>query len=98
MTISEGLTWQKTMKERLTHLSKMTGENAHRNRTFYGEKDVIKDPVYSVVKLDALVLRLQRAIQVLDDKIKATNQKTEIENYVPDFDVLGEIEAAAAPR
>lgn len=97
MTISEGLRTLKTLKDRHKELTTLRDGNAHRNRNYYGSdagREVVKEPVYDVVKLDALITRIARAMDNLDNAIKAANAATEI-NFVYDDSVLGQVEATA---
>jgi hypothetical protein len=57
-TLSEGLAWLKTLKKRHDELIALRNENAHRGRRFYGataDKDLVRNPIYSVKSLDEVV-------------------------------------------
>lgn len=97
MTINEGLRWQATLKARHKELVNLRDENARRERRFYGSdagREVVKEPVYDVVKLDGLITRIARAIDKLDEAIKSANAVTPIA-FEYDESVLGQVEATA---
>ena len=82
MTISEGLTWLKTLQERHTELVGLRNDNGYNRITFRGLKGDTPDktePVYDVVHLDGLISKIARERRKLDAAIKATNAKAEIE-------------------
>lgn len=57
-------------------------------------REVVKEPVYDVVKLDALITQVARTMDTLDKAIKAANAVTMIE-FTYDESVLGQVEATA---
>lgn len=93
MTISQGLSWMKTLKERHTELVGLRNQNAHREERLFGDKQTVKrEPVYDVKKLDKLVNRVAMEIRRLDEAIKDTNGKTEVAGFKKDETVLGQVE------
>jgi hypothetical protein len=94
ITINEGLAWLKTLKKRHEELVALRNDNAHRERRFYGaaaDKEIVKEPVYDVKVLDKIVTRVAREIRLLEQALKATNAKTNVDAYSQDDDVLGEL-------
>ena len=55
MTINEALNWMKELKERRTELVSLREENSGKSRRLFGEKEIIKEPVYDVKKIDKIV-------------------------------------------
>ena len=93
MTISQALSWMKTLKERHQELITLRNANAHREERLFGDKQTVKrEPVYDVKKLDKLVNRVALEIRRLDEAIKETNSKTEIPGFKKDEEVLGQVE------
>lgn len=94
ITINEGLTWLKTLRERHAELVGLRNENSSAVTRRYGvggDKDVTKTPVYDVKALDKLVTGVAREINKLEQAIKVTNATTQVVGYVKDEAVLGEI-------
>jgi hypothetical protein len=98
ITVSEALTWQKTLKERHAELVNLRNSNAYRERTFYGkdsDKERVTEPLYDPKALDRTVSTLAREMRLLDEAIKRSNASTELAGYLRDDAVLGELEAPA---
>ena len=99
ITVSEALTWQKTLKERHAELVNLRNTNAHRERTFYGkdsDKERVTEPLYDPKALDRTITGLTRELRILDEAIKRSNATTTLEGYWRDDAVLGELEAPVA--
>src|ERR1019366_7974882 len=96
ISISEALSWKKTLQARHAELVGLRNQNSTRETRFYGanvDKSVITDPVYDVKALDRLVGGLAREMRLLDQAIKKSNQVTELGDYLQDDSVLGELQA-----
>lgn len=94
ITINEGLTWLKTLRERHTELLQLRNENSAVSRRYigaHGDKEIVREPTYDVKGLDKLVTRVAREIQTLEQAIKVTNATTPIVAYQKDDAVLGEV-------
>ena len=98
ISISEGLSWMKTLKARHKELCDLRNEHSVRETRLYGQKDreVIKKELYDVVALDGLITTLAKEIRLLDMQIKRQNASTILSSYTMNEDVLGNIEAARA--
>jgi hypothetical protein len=93
MTISQALSWMKTLNTRHTELVALRNQNSVRQERLFGESQTVKtEPVYDVKKLDKLVSSLAREVRKLDEAIKTTNATVEVAGYTKDEAVLGEIE------
>lgn len=94
ITLSQGLTWMNTLKERHRELVSLRNENSMERIQRWGEtkEDVIRKPVYDVKSLDKIISRLSLEIRKLDDAIKTTNATVNIQGYTRDDSVLGELE------
>jgi hypothetical protein len=94
ITINEGLTWLKTLRERHAELISLRNENSAVSRRYigaHGDKEIVREPTYEVKGLDKLVTRVAREIQMLEQAIKVTNATTAIAAYEKDDAVLGEV-------
>ena len=94
VTINEGLTWLKTLKQRHTELVALRNENAHRETRWLGshaDKSIERVPVYDVKALDTLVAQVAREIRLLETAIKKTNATTVVEGYEQNDAVLGQV-------
>lgn len=97
ITISEGLTWLKTLEARRTELVALRNNNANVQRNFYGSEREARTeivPRYDVVALDQQVNLLSREIRLCDTAIKKANATTVLDQYLADDDVLGELSKA----
>lgn len=97
ITISEAMSWRKTLQERHNELVALRAQNSIQETRMYGanvDKQRIIDPLYDVVALDKLVTNIAREINKLDQSIKKTNHTTELANYDCDDSILGELQAA----
>lgn len=94
ITISQGLAWKNTLKERHRELVSLRDSNSVTRTRRWGETkdDVIETPVYDVKHLDKMVGRLALEIRRLDDAIKVTNASALIVGYAKDENILGELE------
>ena len=93
-TISKGLSWMKTLKERHQELIGLRNTNSAVKTQRWGEtkEDVITNPVYDVKKLDKMINKVALEIRKLDDAIKTTNATLALDGYRKDESVLGELE------
>lgn len=95
VTVNEALGLLKTLRQRHEELKALRTGNAERERRFYGatgDKEVVKEPVYSVKSLDRTVNRVALEIRKLDNAIKQHNAVSRLEGYDWNEDVLGVIE------
>lgn len=95
LTISEGLGWMKTLKERHAELVQLRNENSHTERRFFGanaDKQIDKNPVYDVKKLDALITQVAKEMRLLDAALKKTNATVNVVGYEQNDAVLGQVE------
>ena len=98
ISVSEALTWQKTLRERYQELVGLRAQNANRERIFYGtnqDKERVTEPLYDVRALDRTISGLAREMRLLDEAIKRSNAKTPLANYLRNDAILGELEAPA---
>ena len=97
ITISEGLGWLKTLRQRHLELISLRDQNSNTETRYYGanvDKTRVIEPVYNIKELDRLVSRIAREIRILDEAIKRTNSTMTISDYNKDDAVLGELEMA----
>lgn len=97
ITISEALSWRKTLEARYTDLVGLRNANSHTETRYYGansDKERTIQPRYDVVGLDGIVSGLAREIRLLDMAVKRANNTVQLENYLQDDDVLGELQVA----
>jgi hypothetical protein len=93
ITISEGISSLKLLRDRHEELVALRNGNSVRETRFYGanadkQRDVV--PVYDMKALDVLVAQVAREIRRLDIAIKAANAVTQLD-YEWDDSVLGQI-------
>lgn len=101
LTISEGIGWIKTLRERRTELIALRNDNATRDRRFYGanaDKEIVKEPVYDVRKLDAQIAVLAATERKLDAAIKHANATVPLMGFALDEAVLGNVELMAPDK
>lgn len=93
ITISQGLTWMKTLRERHKELVELRDGNKS-NKEFWREakQDYIEKPTYDVRALDKIINKVALEIRKLDDAIKSCNATMTIPNYEVDESVLGELQ------
>lgn len=93
ITISEGLSWLKTLKERHKELIGLRDKNSSESVTRWGEtkEDKVETPTYNVKDLDRLITRIAIEIRHLDDAIKRMNVAITIDGYSRDESALGEV-------
>ena len=94
ITVSEALTWQKTLKTRHDELIGLRNSNAHRERLYYGansDKERVTEPLYDPKALDRQIGGLARELRLVDEAIKRSNAQTELANYLRDDAILGEL-------
>jgi hypothetical protein len=94
ITVNEGLSWMKTLRERHTELTELRNVNSATVRRRYGlggDKDETRDPTYDVKELDKLITRVAREMKKLDQALKATNAVTKVVGYDQSDEVLGEV-------
>lgn len=96
ITVSEALSWRKTLTERHAELVALRNANSTQETRYYGanvDKERIIVPVYDVKALDRTVSALAREIRLLDQSIKKSNQTVALTDYRQDDTVLGELQA-----
>lgn len=92
MNISEALSWKKVLTQRHAELVRLRDANSNQTRyRIPGQADQIEEPLYDVKLLDKRVTLIAREIRLVDESIKRTNAKTEVD-VTRDEDVLGELE------
>ena len=94
ITISQGLTNLKSLRERHAELLALRNANAVKETRFFGanaDKTKEIDPVYDVKKVDQLVTRIAAEIRKLDAAIKEANATCEL-NHDWNDDVFGQVE------
>jgi hypothetical protein len=94
ITISEGITNLKVLKDRHAELLALRNQNAVKETRFYGaaaDKTKEFEPVYDVKKLDKLVTNIATEIRKLDAAIKLANTRFNVQ-YEWFDDVLGQVE------
>jgi len=93
ITLSQGLAWMKTLRDRHNELVSLRDRNSAERTRRWGEtkEDVVEKPVYDVKELDRMINRVSLEIRKLDDAIKVTNAGTFITVYERDASVLGEL-------
>jgi len=93
ITLSQGLAWMKTLRERHNELVMLRDRNSAERTRRWGEtkEDVVEKPVYDVKNLDKMINQVALELRKLDDAIKVTNAGTIINNYKRDDEVLGEL-------
>lgn len=93
ITLSQGLAWMKTLRERHNELVMLRDRNSAERTRRWGEtkEDVIEKPVYDVKELDRMINRVALEIRKLDDAVKETNSMTVVRSYVRNDEVLGEL-------
>ena len=93
ITLSQGLSWMKTLRVRHNELVALRDRNSAERIRRWGEtkEDIVEKPVYDVKVLDKIINRLALELRRLDDAMKVTNAKTIVENYKRDDEILGEL-------
>lgn len=94
ITVSEALTWAKTLKSRYEELVSLRNNNAHRERIYHAtnsERDRVTEPLYDPKALDRQIALLAREQRLLDESIKRSNATVELKGYLRDDAVLGEL-------
>lgn len=100
ITISQALSWRKTLEARHNELVSLRNQNANEETRFYGanvDKERVIRPLYDVVALDKLISNLAKEVRNLDEAVKATNAAVNVTGYDRNDDILGEVTAAPAP-
>lgn len=95
ITVSEALTWQKTLKERHSELTSLRNANSSREITYYGhdnDKERKKEPLYDVKALDRQIVTIARELRLLDEAIKRSNATVVLSGFERNDDVLGELQ------
>ncbi len=94
ITISQGLSWKNTLKERHRELVSLRDANSSTRTRRWGETkdDVVETPIYDVKHLDKMISRVALEIRRLDDAVKVTNASTIVIDYAKDEGILGELE------
>lgn len=93
MTISEGLSYAKQLREKYHDLKSLRDENSSVHRRIFGggDKDsvTIKEPVYKLKVLDAKMNLVSKEMRLLEQAIKRANATFTI-SYEPDESVWNE--------
>jgi hypothetical protein len=95
ITVSEAIGLLKTLQQRHAELKALRDENGHRERRLFGvggDKEIVKEPVYNVKKLDQTTNQVALQIRKLDNAIKQSNATTQLLNFDWDDSLLGVIE------
>lgn len=90
MTLNEGLTFIKLLKQRHAELSRLQQQNAKKSTHYYAENPIVDEPTYDVKELDKKINNLASEIRHLDSAIKKTNAITDIVDYVDPGDGIFE--------
>jgi hypothetical protein len=94
LTISEALSWKKTLDARYKELVGLRDQNSYTETRYFGaaaDKSTTRKPTYSVKELDKLIGRVAREIRLLDTAIKKANSTLEVPDYDQNDKVLGEV-------
>ena len=94
MTISEALTYSKSLFNRHSELVGLRDENSKKERRFFGsnaEREVVTEPLYNVKELDKKINIVAKEMRLIDMAIKSANATTQI-NYTQDETVWDSIE------
>jgi len=81
MTINEGLTLLKSLKQRHAELERLQAQCGKKSTHYYGENPIVDEPTYDIKELDKKLTRLAKEIRHLDSAIKATNAVVHINEY-----------------
>lgn len=94
ITISEGLSWLKTLKKRQDDLIALRNSNSRTVSTGYGDRAAVvtQTPEYDPKKLDKRITLIARDIRLCESAIKKANATTPLQGYTQDDSVLGELE------
>ena len=96
-TISEGINWLNTLKQRHAELIRLRDSNAARTSNNYQGVITTTSPTYDARKLDQRITLLAREIRLCNDSLKRTNASTQMVGFELRDDVLGELEDTSAP-
>lgn len=99
ITVSEALSWHKTLISRHAELVALRNQNANSETRYYGanvDKERVITPVYDVKALDRLITGIAREVRLLDQAVKKSNQTVQLTDYLQDDTVLGELQAPTA--
>lgn len=97
VTISEALGWQKTLNYRHAELVRLRDQNSQRTRQRYNfgtasQQEQVEEPTYDAKALDKRITLLAREIRVVGEAIKRANASVQLQDYLKDESVLGELE------
>ena len=90
-TINEVFVAMKVVRERITDLKALRGQIAIKE-TFFGAKEKITEPLYSVLAVDKKIVELQNWLNGTDAKIKMSNAITQIDVELNMDDLLSPLE------
>jgi hypothetical protein len=93
-TVNEAIEWLKTLQARHAELVGLRNQNSSSETRRYGiggDKEVTKEPTYSVTKLDRLITQVAKETRKCSLAIKASNAVTELSGYTIDEELLGEV-------
>jgi len=86
MTVNELLVVEKIVRERLKDLKELRTEVSNK-KTYYGDKESVKEPQYDIKKVDQKITQLQNFLMIADQKVKQSNAVTQID-YQPNVENL----------
>ncbi len=92
MTISQALSWVKTLRERHQELVQLRNQNSSQRTHLFGDKEVKVEVLYDAKKLDKRIGLIARDIRKCEDAIKQTNATVQVVGYEKDENILGELE------
>jgi len=95
ITISQGLSWLKSITTRRAELVSLRNENSNSAKRFFGahgDKETVTTPIYDVKALDKTITLLHMEERKLEDAIKQANATTKIPGYLKDASILGTLE------
>ena len=93
-TISSFLSMQQALNTRRTQLNELRNSGTSRTYDIYadGTKKTVMEPTYELKKVDKMLVEINKALFLLDKRIKQANAKTNIDVDL-DFDkLMSEIE------
>lgn len=90
ITISEGLTWLKTLEKRHAELVRLRDANARSTSSSFNGAVTTQKPEYDAKELDKRITLLARELRLCETAIKKANAVTVLE-YHQDDNVLGEL-------
>lgn len=90
LTINEGLTLLKSLKQRHGELVGLQRQCGKKSTHYYSDSPIVDEPTYDIKDLDKKIGHLAREIRSLDSAIKATNAVVQIHGYEEPSDTIWE--------